>query len=93
MDDNKQTKGGLIMEINKEIAKRLMKEVQYEAGAVNRYEKENYPEEWVEKIAERVSPFMDNLVRELAYGSSERLSFIGGTEELMGVLDEYFNSI
>ena len=34
-----------------EIAKSLMKEIQYDNGAVNRWNDEIYPEKWVNKIA------------------------------------------
>ena len=88
-----------------EIAKSLMKEIQYDNGAVNRWNDETYPEKWVNKIAIAAGVFFeanpdrltDEDIFEIACGgmedSEETYGKLTGWKGLNDVLNEYFDNM
>lgn len=88
-----------------EIAKSLMKEIQYDNGAVDRWHAEKYPEKWVNKIALAAGVFFeanpdkltDEDIFEITCGemedSSEAYGNLIGWTELNVVLNEYFDNM
>jgi hypothetical protein len=90
-----------------EIAKSLMKEIMYEAGAVDRWNPEKYPEKWINKIAPIAGNFFDlhpelltnENIELLANGSDkcdgtfDGLEDYEGFNELSKVLNEYFDNV
>lgn len=86
-----------------ELAKRLIQEIMYCNGMVNRWEPETYPQEWVDKIAGPAAKFFganphcytDEDIENICdgeYGENQLLySQLEGYAELDEVLNEYFN--
>lgn len=87
-----------------ELAKALMREIQYDNGMVDRWHPESYPEYWVTKIAEAGAKFFDanpeklteDDIFEIACGFHEDNEKIYGPligwTELNDVLNDYFDN-
>lgn len=86
-----------------ELAKRLMKEIMYDNGMVDRWNTEQYPQNWVDKIAGPADKFFnanphcytDEDIENICageYGENQLLySQLEGYAELEEVLNEYFD--
>lgn len=85
-------------------ARRLMQEIQYCNGMVNRFEPEAYPQEWVDKIAPIANKFFelhshlydDENIENICdgeYGENQELyGSLEGYKELDEVLGDYFEN-
>lgn len=87
-------------------ARLLMKEIQYDNGAVNIYRSEEYPVEWVNKIRIAVLKFnirnptfkfTEEVINDICTGGEDEvIDKYGHLEEydnLSKVLNEYFNNM
>jgi len=85
-------------------ARRLMQEIQYCNGMVNRFEPESYPQEWVDKIAPIANKFFelhpdlydDENIENICDGeygeNQDRYGELEGYKELDEVLGDYFEN-
>ena len=83
------------------LAKALMKEIMLDNGSVDRNNPEEYPDEWVNRIAPIAGKFFDNNpeyntekhIKDIAITDPEKLYDIEGYEELSNVLNDYFDHV
>lgn len=86
-----------------EITKALMREIMYDAGAVDRLNPEKFPKKWIDKILPVVKLFFEKNenkfsnkdIEEMAVGvkedKSKKFGKLEGYTELDNILNEYFN--